>query len=85
MAVNKEPKYYILMSYGHKFEISELDFNNLKGRQGRGQTAGWYTQRGRVLGTLINGASTLKKLCLFGATQNLKEMVEIETLMSPND
>lgn len=39
--------FYMLMSSGQKFEISETDYNNLVGRIARGSTAGWYAQRGR--------------------------------------
>jgi hypothetical protein len=43
-----ERKFYIQLSSGDKFEISELDFNNVKGRVASGKTNGWYTQRGET-------------------------------------
>ena len=50
MAKEQEQQFYVLMSSGEKFLISELDFNNLKGRIARGQTNGWYMQRGPSMG-----------------------------------
>lgn len=62
-------QYFILMSSGQKFEISELDFNNIKGRQGRGSTNGWYTQRGEGMGTMHDWAIQFKDLASYWSTK----------------
>jgi len=41
-------KYFLELRNGKTFEISELDFHNIRGRAGRGQTKGWYKQRERA-------------------------------------
>ena len=38
-------KFFIQLSAGTSFEISELDFNNIDGRIRQGKTNGWYVQR----------------------------------------
>ena len=43
-------QYFIETGNGNIFEISELDFNNIQGRIARGQTKGWYSQRGDNIG-----------------------------------
>jgi hypothetical protein len=44
-----ERKFFIQLSSGDKFEISELDYNNVTGRVALGKTNGWYTQRGESM------------------------------------
>ena len=43
-------KYFVTLSSGEQFEISKLDFNKLKYRSTRGQTKGWYHQKGESMG-----------------------------------
>lgn len=51
----KERKFYLQLGSGEKFEISEIDFNNIDGRIGRGATSGWYAQRGILEGASKHG------------------------------
>ena len=60
-------KFFVKLSSGDKFEISELDFNNLKGRQARGQTAGWYAQRGESFGSRHDWVIQFKDIAGFWA------------------
>ena len=69
MAKEKDPKFYVQMSSGDKFLISELDFNNLKGRIGRGQTNGWYMQRGPSMGDRHDWKIQFKDVAGFWADQ----------------
>jgi hypothetical protein len=39
-------KFFIVLSSGEQFRISELDFNHLENRQATGRTNGFYKQRG---------------------------------------
>lgn len=43
-------KFFVQMTSGDKFEISELDYNNLQARIQTGRTNGWYIQRGESMG-----------------------------------
>ena len=47
-------EYFIGLSDGKEIKISELDYNNLKGRIARGSHNGWYKQRGPSVGDQKN-------------------------------
>jgi len=63
-------KFYIETTTGRKFEISELDFNNLQGRVDKGATLGWYMQRGPTLGDVAEWRIQLKDIALFYADKD---------------
>jgi hypothetical protein len=65
-----ERKFYIESTTGQKFEISELDFNNLKGRVNRGQTNGWYMQRGDTMGDVADWRIQVKDIAMFYADKD---------------
>ena len=72
----KKPKYFLQMTSGIEFEISELDFNNLSGRQARGQTNGWYSQRGESMGTRHQWVVQFKDVASFWSDEDAKEIKE---------
>jgi len=41
-------KFYIQLTSGEQWEISELDYNHIDHRIGSGRTNGWYAQRGEM-------------------------------------
>ena len=43
-------QFFVELSNGTIIEIDELDFNNIRGRIGKGSTMGWYVQRGESMG-----------------------------------
>lgn len=51
---NSKREFFIETTSGTVFKISELDFNNLEGRISRGNTNGWYAQRGETVGERAN-------------------------------
>jgi hypothetical protein len=45
MSKKQTRKFYLQLTSGDKFEISELDFINIENRIGTGRTNGWYMER----------------------------------------
>lgn len=87
MGKENEPiSFWMLMSSGQKFEISETDYNNLIGRISRGSTAGWYAQRGRGFGDMHGWRFQLKDIAGIWTTadQELeRENVDIAKRLPP--
>lgn len=75
--------FWIILSSGDKFEVSELDFNHLKGRVSRGQTNGWYMQRGPAMGDRHEWQIQFKYLAGFWADQ--EAIVAEDTPVKPVD
>ena len=65
----EQRKFYILVTTGLQIEIDELDFANLKGRVGRGQTVGWYMQRGQSMGEYADWRIQLKDVAAIWSNQ----------------
>lgn len=66
-------KFFILTSAGIQFEISEHDFNNIKGRIARGQTKGWYVQRGTSHGDRYEWSIQFKDIASFWADSEINK------------
>ena len=63
-------KFYVMLQTGNKFQISELDFNNLEGRLRRGQVKGFYYQRGENCDPAYNNwAVQIEHIAMFYADQ----------------
>jgi len=58
-------KFFVETTTSKVFEISELDFNNLKGRISRGTTKGWYMQRGETVGDIADWRIQIKDIAMF--------------------
>jgi len=58
-------KFFVETTTSKVFEISELDFNNLKARVKRGQTNGWYMQRGESKGAVSDWRIQVKDIAMF--------------------
>ena len=72
--------YFLQLSSGVVFEISELDFNNLSGRQARGQTNGWYSQRGESIGERHQWVVQFKDVASFWASRDPRRDYDIRPL-----
>jgi len=67
-------KFYIETTTGMKIEIDERDFNNLDARVNRGQTNGWYMQRGLTMGDISDWKIQVKDIaCFYSDKPEVKE------------
>ena len=81
MAKKSERKFFVQLSSGDKFEISELDYNNIDGRVARGASNGWYFQRGLAMGERHEYRFQFKDLAGFWADSdapNVKKTANID-------
>jgi hypothetical protein len=70
-------KFFIQLSSGDKFEISELDYNNVQGRIVTGRSNGWYVQRGESIGARHNWAIQFKDVSGIWSDQDKRERVKM--------
>jgi hypothetical protein len=83
-----ERKFFVKLSSGDKFRISELDFNNIKGRLNKGSTNGWYIQRGESFDDVHGWSIQFKDIAGFWAdSPELKDReirnIDIEKRLPP--
>jgi hypothetical protein len=58
-------KFYVQLSSGEQFEVSELDFNNIQSRIVHGKTNGWYSQRGEsMVGSRVDYKMAFKDVAI---------------------
>lgn len=69
-------KFFIKLSSGDQFEISELDFNNIKGRVSSGRSNGWYHQRGESIGAKHDWSIQFKDVASFWSDSDKRVKVK---------
>lgn len=78
------------MSSGDHFQIHQLDFNNLKSRIAKGQTRGWYNQRGEAMGDRHDWSVQFKYVSGFwsdtdekGSKDTREDVIDMEKRLPP--